>query len=123
MTYVMRVPSMVIVDATARIEALHVRVGDKLERGTPLFDFSVDLGRIVGHLCPPIVFHKAVAQEGGLVLSLAAELGAVFEANAELGQIGSSMDDSVGAPPSRAFRIVVAGISWNPKMWSASHAP
>lgn len=118
MTYVIRVPPMVIDGATARIEALHVRVGDRLRRGTPLFDFSVDLGQIVGHLCPPVAFHKAVAQEEGLVLSLAAELGAVFEANAELGRIGRSADDSLDAEPTRGFRIVVAGISWNPEMWS-----
>lgn len=122
MSYVVRAPSQVIGDATARIETLHVRVGDRLERGTPLFDFSLDLGEVVGHLCPPITFHKAVAQEAGLVLSLAAEAGAVFEAGAELGRVGSSADDPVEEPPSRAFRIVVAGISWNPRMWSASHA-
>lgn len=110
---------MVIDGATARIEALHVRVGDRLARGTPLFDFSVDLGQIVGHLCPPIAFHKAVAQEEGLVLSLAAEPGAVFEANAELGRIGRAADDPTDEEPSRGFRIVIAGISWNPEMWTS----
>ncbi len=120
MVYVLRVPSIVIEGATARVEAVHVSAGDSLERGTPLFDFSVDLGAIVGHLCPPITCHRAVAHEPGQLLTLAVEPGAVFEANAELGLIGSGADDPVDAPPSRAFRVLVAGVVWRPEMWSSS---
>lgn len=120
MTYVMRLPSIVIEGATALIEAVHVRPGDRVTRGTPLFDFSVDLGAIVGHLCPPVTCHRAVAHEEGHVLTVIAEPGAVLEANSELGFVGSGPDDSTDAPPSRAFRILVAGVVWRPEMWSAS---
>ena len=116
----MRLPSIVIEGATALIEAVHVRVGDHVTRGTPLFDFSVDLGAIVGHLCPPITCHRAVAHEDGYVLTVNAERGTVFEADAELGLVGSGAGEPVDGPPSRAFRILVAGVVWRPEMWSAS---
>ncbi len=120
MSYVVRLPAIVIEGATALVEAVHVRPGDRVTRGTPLFDFSVDLGAIVGHLCPPVTCHRAVAHEEGYLLSFGAEPGAVLEADAELGLMGSGPDEPIDGLPSRAFRILVAGVVWRPEMWSAS---
>jgi hypothetical protein len=119
MTYVLLMPSIVIEGATARIEAVHVGPGDSLARGARLFDFSLDLGERYAQLCPPITYHRAVAHEEGRLLRFAAEPGAIFEANSELGLIGSLTAEAGGAPPSRAFRVVVAGIVWHEQMWSA----
>ena len=119
MNFVLRMPSMVTEGATARIEAVHVKVGDNLSRGARLFDFSLDLGERYAQLCPPITYHRAVAHEDGRLLSFEAEPGLVFEANADLGMIGSPMSEAGDQPPSRTFRMVVAGIVWHDQMWSA----
>lgn len=119
MIFVLRMPSIVIEGATARIEAIYVKAGDTLVRGARLFDFSLDLGERYAQLCPPITYHRAVAHEDGRLLSFAAEPGSVFEANAELGLSASPTAETDQTPPSRAFRIVVAGIVWHEQMWSA----
>ncbi len=119
MIYVLRMPSIVTEGATARIEALYVRAGERVARGGRLFDFSLDLSVRYAQMCPPITYHRAVAHEDGVLLSLAAEPGAVFEANGELGLIGSGPDADLDAPPARAFRVMVAGIAWHERMWSA----
>ena len=119
MIYVLRMPSIVTEGATARIEAMHVRAGERLARGARLFDFSLDLSMRYAQMCPPITYHRVVAHEDGLLLSLAAEPGQVFEADAELGRIGPDASADLGAPPTRAFRVMVAGISWHERMWSA----
>ena len=119
MIFVLRVPSVVIEGATARMEAVHVRAGDRLARGARLFDFSLDLGSRYAQICPPITYHRAVAHEDGTLLTFVAEPGAVFEANAELGLVGSDAHHPLDLTPARLFRVVVAGIVWRPDMWSA----
>ncbi len=120
MSYVLRMPQIVIDGATARIEAVYVRAGDAIARGTRLFDFSLDLGARYAQICPPITYHRAVAHETGHLRNLTAEPGSVFEANADLGLVGLGEDACADSPASRPFRVVVAGIVWRPDMWSAS---
>ncbi len=118
MTYVLRLPSLVTEGATARIEFVYVRAGDRIARGARLFDFSLDLGERYAQMCPPISYHRAVAHEAGQLLTFDAEPGTTFGAGGELGLVGGVVEDAA-APPSRAFRMVVAGIVWRPDMWSA----
>ena len=119
MIYVLRMPSIVTEGATARIEAMHVRAGERLARGARLFDFRLDLSIRYALMCPPVTYHRAVAHEDGVLLSLAAEPGQVFESNAELGLVGSDAGAALGEAPTRLFRVVVAGIIWHHGMWSA----
>ncbi len=118
MIYELRMPSLVTEGAKLRIETIDVRAGDSIARGARLFDFSLDLTPYAD-LCPPITYHRVVAQEGGLLRAVMAEPGAVFDVNAVLGLLSSDPAEPIDVPPSRAFRVVLAGISWHERMWSA----
>jgi len=119
MIYALRMPSLVTEGAKGQIQTVEVRAGDGIARGARLFDFSLDLSTSYGELCPPITYHRVVAHEAGLLRAFTAEPGADFDADAVLGLLSADPAEPIDVPPSRAFRVVVAGIVWHERMWSA----
>ncbi|CAN5503995.1 hypothetical protein BH10PSE17_BH10PSE17_25570 [soil metagenome] len=121
MRYELVLPRIIADMADARIETVHVAVGEEVEGGR-LLDISIDLGQAAALNCPPISYYRLVTREKVRLLELRVAPGGRCEPGAAVAVFGDGSAIAADEPMARPLRLTVAAILWHPQMWSASQA-
>ena len=102
---------------TAVIKAVHVKEGTPLPAGGKFLDVSVDLTSYAEHDCPAISYFRIAVRERGWVRRVRIAAGDEIAPGSALAQLSTEPTEVLDDAPSRAARISVAGILYQPE-WS-----
>lgn len=94
----------------ARIDAIYPAVGDALEPGARLFDFTIGLDAASEFDCPPVTSYRMILREAARVHRVDAEPGQMLAAGEALGLLVSGADAALDGEPQRGARVSVAAI-------------
>jgi hypothetical protein len=104
----------------AVVECIYANPSMLLKAGDKLFDLSVDLSNGYSQYCPPISYFRLVVRENLWLQKLFVKPGDSCDAGNMLALFASDQTEPVDALPTRAVRVVTAGIMHHPGLWSAN---
>jgi len=119
MLYGLELPRVLPAMTTALVESLSASVGDVVKAGDKILDLSIDLGAAYAQNCPPISYFRIVSRENVTLRQLLVAPGDFCEPGATLAIFSDASDEALAGPPGRALRVGMAGILYQPGMWSA----
>ncbi len=102
---------------TAVIKAVHAKEGAPLSAGGRFLDLSVDLNSYVEHDCPAISYFRMAVRERAWVRRLTVCAGDEIKPGTTLAHLSTDPDEDVDAAPTRAARVSIAGILFQPEWW------
>ena len=101
----------------AVIKAVHVQEGAPLPSGGKFLDVSVDLTSYAEHDCPAISYFRIVVRERAWVRRLTVAPGDEIAPGTPLAHLSTDPAEALDGAPSRAARVSVAGILFQPGWW------
>jgi len=102
---------------TAVIKAVHAQENAPVAPGGKFLDLSVDLTSYAEHDCPAISYFRIVVRERAWVRRLAIRAGDEIKPGATLAHLSTEPAEDLDAAPTRAARLSVAGILYQPEWW------
>lgn len=103
--------------ASAFIESVHAREGERLAPGAKLIDMTVDLSLAAPHDCPPISHYRMVLREAAHLRRLYVRRGDEPVVGAPLALFSTDPDEPLDGPPGRMARTAIATIMFQ-STWS-----
>lgn len=104
----------------AIVECIYANPSRLLKAGDKLFDLSVDLSSGYSQYCPPISYFRLVVRENLWLQKVFVKLGDSCDVGNMLALFASDQTEPLDALPTRAIRVVAAGIMHHQGLWSAN---
>ena len=103
---------------SAVVETIHAAVGSELAPGAKVMDLTVDLSAVAAQDCPPISLYRIVFRDRAWLRRVAVARGEDAAVGALLAQFSTDPDEPLDGEPTRAVRIMIAGILAQAERWS-----
>ena len=94
----------------AIINTLYGQVGSVLSPGTKLLDLTIDLSETIAQDCPPISYYRLVLREAAWLRRWLVKLGDRPAVGSVLALLSTSENEAMDGTPTRAARVMTAGI-------------
>jgi hypothetical protein len=117
LVFILTLPTINPLMTTAVIKAVHAKEGASLAAGGKFLDVSVDLSSYAEHDCPAISYFRIAVRERAWVRRLTVCPGDEIKPGTMLAHLSTDPAEDLDAAPSRAARVSVAGILFQPEWW------
>jgi hypothetical protein len=101
---------------SARIDVINVSVGDALERGARLLEFTMGLDAASAHDCPPLTSYRMTLSEAAWLRQLNVKQGADLVSGDVLALLTTEPEESFCGEHDRLARVAIAAIV-KPMAW------
>jgi hypothetical protein len=118
MLYSLELPRVLPAMTTALIERLSASSDGAVKAGDKILDLSIDLSAAFAQNCPPISYFRIVSRETVNLRKFLVGAGDSCEPGATLAIFSSEPDEPMDGPVTRSLRVSLAGILYQPGMWS-----
>jgi pyruvate/2-oxoglutarate dehydrogenase complex dihydrolipoamide acyltransferase (E2) component len=115
--FILTLPTLNPHMTTAVIKAVHVQEGAQLPTGGKFLDVSVDLTSYAEHDCPAISYFRIAVRERAWVRRVTIAAGDEIVPGTALAHLSTDPAEALDDVPSRAARVSVAGILYQPEWW------
>jgi len=111
-------PPFAATGASIRIAQRHAATGDRLDRGAPLVDVTVDFSAGVFRDCPPVMTFRIVMQEAAWLRHLEILPGEAATPDAPIALLSTDAT-SAPEPAAREARVTMASILHHDDWWTS----